>query len=84
MTKSVLILAGSDGDRERLEACFATLDEARVTWEFVVSSAHRDAEQTAEIAKAARAKGYQVIICAAGLAAALSTWLAAAALWSGV
>ena len=77
MTKSVLILAGSDGDRERLEACFATLDEARVTWEFVVSSAHRDAEQTAEIAKAARAKGYQVIICAAGLAAALPGAVAA-------
>jgi 5-(carboxyamino)imidazole ribonucleotide mutase len=73
----VLILAGSESDRERLDACFRALDEASVSYEFVVSSAHRNADQTAAIAKGARAKGYRVIICAAGLAAALPGAVAA-------
>jgi phosphoribosylaminoimidazole carboxylase PurE protein len=77
MSAAVLILAGSESDRERLDACFNALDEAKVSWEFIVSSAHRDAEQTAEIAKGARAKGYRVVICAAGLAAALPGAVAA-------
>jgi phosphoribosylaminoimidazole carboxylase PurE protein len=77
MAADVLILAGSESDRERLAACFAALDAAGVAWDFVVSSAHRDAEQTAEIAKGARGRGFQVIICAAGLAAALPGAVAA-------
>ncbi|MEX0690420.1 MAG: AIR carboxylase family protein [Gemmatimonadales bacterium] len=77
MSAAVLILAGSESDRERLDACFKALDEAKVSWEFIVSSAHRNAEQTAEIAKGARAKGYRVVICAAGLAAALPGAVAA-------
>lgn len=71
MTRDILILAGSESDRERLEKCFAALDDAKVGWDFIVSSAHRNAEQTAQIAKGAREKGYKVVICAAGLAAAL-------------
>jgi phosphoribosylaminoimidazole carboxylase PurE protein len=43
----------------------------------VVSSAHRNPEQTAEIAKSARSKGYRVIIAGAGLAAALPGTVAA-------
>ena len=77
MSTDVLILAGSESDRERLDAAFKALDEAAVSWEFVVSSAHRDAERTAEVAKGARTKGYKVIICAAGLAAALPGAVAA-------
>jgi phosphoribosylaminoimidazole carboxylase PurE protein len=73
----VLIIAGSESDRERLEACFRTLDDAKISYEFVVSSAHRDAERTGAIAKGARSKGYKVIICAAGLAAALPGAVAA-------
>lgn len=73
----VLILAGSESDRERLAPCFAALDEAHVSWDFVVSSAHRNADQTADIAKGARGQGYRVIICAAGLAAALPGAVAA-------
>jgi 5-(carboxyamino)imidazole ribonucleotide mutase len=36
-----------------------------------ISSAHRNPERTAKLAKNAREKGYQVIIAAAGMAAAL-------------
>ena len=75
--KDVLIIAGSESDRERVESAFKVLDEAGVGYDFIVSSAHRDAEQTAEIAKSAKDKGYRVIIAAAGLAAALPGAVAA-------
>jgi len=77
MTKPVLILVGSESDRERVEPAMKTLDEAGVGYDFLVSSAHRNAEQTAQIAKDARANGYRVIIAGAGLAAALPGAVAA-------
>jgi len=77
MSKPVLILVGSESDRERIQAVFSALDEAGVGYDFVVSSAHRNAEQTAQIAKEARKNGYRVIIAAAGLAAALPGAVAA-------
>jgi phosphoribosylaminoimidazole carboxylase PurE protein len=73
----ILIIAGSESDRERVEKAFTTLDEAGVSYDFVVSSAHRNAEETAEIAKGAKDKGYKVIIAAAGLSAALPGAVAA-------
>lgn len=73
----VLILAGSEGDRERISAAFDVLDEAGIGYDFAVSSAHRDADRTAQIAKDAAGKGYKVIIAAAGLAAALPGVIAA-------
>ncbi len=73
----ILIIVGSESDRERVAAAFKALDEAGVGYDFVVSSAHRNPEQTAEIAKSARGKGYRVIIAAAGLAAALPGTVAA-------
>lgn len=77
MTKPVLIIVGSDSDRERVEPATKVLDEARVGYELVVSSAHRDADRTAQIARDARQNGYRVIIAAAGLAAALPGAVAA-------
>jgi 5-(carboxyamino)imidazole ribonucleotide mutase len=66
--KPVLILVGSESDRERVAPAMKALDEAAVGYDFVVSSAHRNAEETARIAKQARSEGYRVIIAAAGLA----------------
>jgi len=77
MTKPVLIMVGSESDRERMQPAIQALEEASIGCDFVVSSAHRNAEQTAEIAKTARAKGYRVIIAGAGLAAALPGAVAA-------
>ncbi|MCZ6917402.1 MAG: 5-(carboxyamino)imidazole ribonucleotide mutase [Gemmatimonadetes bacterium] len=75
--KPVLIMTGSESDRKRVAPAFKVLEDAGVGYEFVVSSAHRDAEQTAEIARGARENGYRVIIAAAGLAAALPGAVAA-------
>jgi 5-(carboxyamino)imidazole ribonucleotide mutase len=75
--KAVLILVGSESDRERVEPTVKALDEAAVGYDLIVSSAHRNAEQTAQIARDARKNGYRVIIAAAGLAAALPGAVAA-------
>ena len=75
--KTVLIIVGSESDRERVAPACKILEDAGVGYDFVVSSAHRNPEQTAEIAKSARGKGYRTIIAAAGLAAALPGAVAA-------
>ena len=73
----VLIVVGSQSDEARVEAAFKVLEEAGVAYDFVVSSAHRDPDKTAQIAKEAKGKGYRVIIAGAGLAAALPGAVAA-------
>jgi phosphoribosylaminoimidazole carboxylase PurE protein len=75
--KPVLIMVGSQSDEERVSSAFKVLDEARVGYDFVVSSAHRDPDKTAQIAKDAKSNGYKVIIAGAGLAAALPGAVAA-------
>jgi phosphoribosylaminoimidazole carboxylase PurE protein len=73
----VLILVGSRSDEARVEAAFKVLEEADEAYDFIVSSAHRDPDKTARIAKEASGKGYRVIIAGAGLAAALPGAVAA-------
>ena len=75
--KRVLIIAGSQSDEERVAGAFKVLDEAGVGYDFVISSAHRDPDKTAQLAREAKPKGYEVIIAAAGLAAALPGAVAA-------
>lgn len=73
----VLILMGSESDRERMEKALPILSEAGVTADVEVSSAHRQPDRTAELARTAAEKGYGVIICGAGLSAALPGVVAA-------
>lgn len=77
MAKDVLIVAGSESDREQVAPALGVLDEAGVAYSFVVSSAHRNPDRTAELAKGAKDAGYRVIIAAAGLSAALPGSVAA-------
>ncbi len=72
----VLILVGSESDRAAVEPALEVLKKGGVEADFVVSSAHRQPEQTAEIARGARANGYGVVICGAGLSAALPGFVA--------
>jgi 5-(carboxyamino)imidazole ribonucleotide mutase len=67
----VLILVGSDNDKPRIEPAFEVLSQAGVSYEFHVSSAHRQPDVTAELVKNARKKGFRVVIAGAGLSAAL-------------
>src|SRR6267154_6431728 len=67
----VLIIVGSESDKPRIEPAFEILTKAGVTYEFHASSAHRQPEQTGDLVKNARKKGFKVVIAGAGLSAAL-------------
>jgi 5-(carboxyamino)imidazole ribonucleotide mutase len=75
--KPILILVGSESDRPRIEPVFPILEQAGVGYDFMVCSAHREPERTAKVAREAKSKGYRVVICGAGLAAALPGAVAA-------
>jgi 5-(carboxyamino)imidazole ribonucleotide mutase len=73
----VLILMGSESDRPTMEKALPILNGAGVDSEVIVSSAHRQPDQTAELARRAEERGFGVIICGAGLSAALPGVVAA-------
>jgi phosphoribosylaminoimidazole carboxylase PurE protein len=65
------ILVGSESDRERMQSAIDVLEEKGVGYEFEVRSAHRTPGAVAEYAGTARSRGLKVLICGAGLSAAL-------------
>ena len=67
----VLILIGSETDKPKIEPAFEILTKAGVSYEFHASSAHRAPERTADLVKGAKDRGFRVLICGAGLSAAL-------------
>jgi phosphoribosylaminoimidazole carboxylase PurE protein len=75
--KKVLILMGSESDRERMTKALPILQAAGITAEVQVCSAHREPDRTAELARSAEEQGFGVIICGAGLSAALPGVVAA-------
>jgi len=74
--KFVSIVMGSKSDYEVMKACSDTLEEFGVQYELIISSAHRSPERTKDYIVAAEAKGAQVFIAAAGMAAHLAGVLA--------
>jgi 5-(carboxyamino)imidazole ribonucleotide mutase len=71
------ILVGSESDCERMQPALDLLDERGVEYEFEVRSAHRTPDAVAEYARNARERGLRVLICGAGLSAALPGVVAA-------
>jgi phosphoribosylaminoimidazole carboxylase PurE protein len=71
------ILVGSESDRERMQGAFDVLDKEGVGYEFDVRSAHRTPDAVTEYARSARERGLRVLICGAGLSAALPGVVAA-------
>jgi phosphoribosylaminoimidazole carboxylase PurE protein len=71
------ILVGSESDRDRMQPALDELEQRGVTHEFEVRSAHRTPDAVAEYAQTARERGLRVLICGAGLAAALPGVVAA-------
>jgi len=65
------IIMGSKSDMETMEKAGAVLEEAGVSHEIRVMSAHRDPDVVADYCKNARMRGLRVIIAGAGLSAAL-------------
>ena len=75
--KKVAIIMGSDSDLPIVEKGINVLREYEVPFEVHVYSAHRTPLQTAEFVKSAKAKGFGVIVAAAGMAAHLAGAVAA-------
>jgi phosphoribosylaminoimidazole carboxylase, PurE protein len=71
------ILVGSESDQARMQGAFDELDQRGIAWEFDVRSAHRSPDAVAEYARTAAGRGIKVLICGAGLAAALPGAVAA-------
>ena len=65
------IIMGSKSDAAAMEAAEKVLEEAEVTFEIRVMSAHREPDVVADYCKNARMRGLRVIIAGAGLSAAL-------------
>jgi len=68
----ILILMGSSSDRETLEAMEPYLEFFGIEADWRVSSAHRQPEKTAKLARSAADQGYALIIAGAGMAAHLA------------
>ena len=71
------ILMDSKSDMPAMEKAAKELTDRGIFHEIRVMSAHRDPDVVAEYAKNARMRGIKVIICGAGLAAALPGVVAA-------
>ena len=68
----VAIIMGSDSDLATMNEAAKVLDDYGVSYEVKILSAHRAPDDTARFAKAARKKGFAVIIAGAGGAAHLA------------
>lgn len=75
--KKVAIIMGSDSDWPVVKGACGQLDEFGIPYEAHILSAHRTPAAAAEFAKNARANGFGVLICAAGMAAHLAGAFAA-------
>ena len=71
------ILVGSESDRERMQPALDELASRGIACELDVRSAHRTPDAVAEYARTARKRGLRVLVCGAGLAAALPGVVAA-------
>jgi len=65
------ILVGSESDRERIRPALDELEKRGIAYEFSVRSAHRQPDEVSEYCRTARDRGLKVLICGAGLSAAL-------------
>ena len=75
--KKVAVIMGSDSDWSVVKGACTVLKDFGVPFEAHILSAHRTPEAAAAFAKSARANGYGVILCAAGMAAHLAGAFAA-------
>ncbi len=72
MSKKVAVIMGSDSDLPVVKKALAELKNYSVEYECRVMSAHRTPDMVSEFVGNARANGFGVIICAAGMAAHLA------------
>lgn len=77
MIRKIAVIMGSDSDWPVVKGACAQLKALDIPFEAHILSAHRTPAQAAEFAKGAKAAGFGVILCAAGMAAHLAGAFAA-------
>ena len=77
MIRKVAVIMGSDSDWPVVKGACAQLKALDIPFEAHILSAHRTPAEAADFAKNARANGFGVILCAAGMAAHLAGAFAA-------
>ena len=70
--KKVLIVMGSDSDLPSMTRVAEALDLMEIGYDMHVASAHRSPDRVVEMTRAARGRGYGVIVAGAGMAAHLA------------
>lgn len=75
--KFVSIIMGSKSDYEIVNEAAKVLEKFEVSYELIISSAHRSPKRTSEYVSSAESRGAQVFIAAAGMAAHLAGAIAA-------
>ena len=70
--KKAAVIMGSDSDWPVVKGACQQLEAFGIPYEAHMLSAHRTPAQAAEFAQSARANGFGVLICAAGMAAHLA------------
>jgi 5-(carboxyamino)imidazole ribonucleotide mutase len=71
MSALVAVLMGSKSDMETMQPCMDALTKFGIEHEVHVMSAHRSPDRVREFVSTARERGFEVIVAAAGGAAAL-------------
>ena len=71
MVRKVAVIMGSDSDWPVVKGACAQLKALDIPFEAHILSAHRTPAEAAAFAKSAKANGFGVILCAAGMAAHL-------------
>ena len=77
MVRKVAVIMGSDSDWPVVKGACAQLKALDIPFEAHILSAHRTPAEAAAFAKSAKANGFGVILCAAGMAAHLAGAFAA-------
>ena len=77
MIRKVAVIMGSDSDWPVVKGACAQLKALDIPFEAHILSAHRTPAEAAVFAKSAKANGFGVILCAAGMAAHLAGAFAA-------
>ena len=77
MIRKVAVIMGSDSDWPVVKGACAQLKALDIPFEAHILSAHRTPAEAAAFAKSAKANGFGVILCAAGMAAHLAGAFAA-------
>lgn len=72
MIRKVAVIMGSDSDWPVVKGACAQLKALDIPFEAHILSAHRTPAEAAEFARNAKANGFGVILCAAGMAAHLA------------